>query len=120
MLGGRRCGAVPDAPTDPPYRPALEALQERQVPSTLTVTSPLDSGSGSLRAAVSQANFDAAHGQSDTITFAERLNGQSPRSRAEGDTCSYWNKVRHHGSGSCCHKAIGNPDNASACRSSAR
>jgi predicted outer membrane repeat protein len=61
----------------PPFRPALEGLEQRQVPSTLVVSNILDSGPGSLRAAVSQANTDAAHGKSDTITFAGRLKGKT-------------------------------------------
>ena len=53
--------------TRPAFRPQLEALEGRDVPSTLTVTNTLDDGStGSLRWAVGQAN---AHAGGDTITF---------------------------------------------------
>jgi hypothetical protein len=52
-------------------RPTLEALEDRWVPSTLTVLNNLDSGAGSLRAEIA-----AAH-NSDTIVFASRLNGQT-------------------------------------------
>jgi hypothetical protein len=45
------------------FRPALEMLEDRCVPSTLTVTNTLDSGDGSLRADVT-----AAH-KGDTIVF---------------------------------------------------
>jgi hypothetical protein len=45
-------------------RPTLEALEQRGVPSTLTVNSTADSGIGSLRAAL-----NAAH-SGDTINFA--------------------------------------------------
>src|SRR6516164_4401425 len=45
------------------FRPALELLEDRLVPSTLTVTNTLDSGAGSLRADVT-----AAH-KGDTIVF---------------------------------------------------
>src|SRR5262245_16512832 len=45
----------------------LETLEDRVVPSTITVTNLADSGAGSLRAAIAQAN--AASGQ-DTINFA--------------------------------------------------
>src|SRR5262245_57690809 len=45
------------------FRPRLEALEGRDVPSTLTVTSSLDYGPGSLRYEISQANTG------DTIVF---------------------------------------------------
>src|SRR6516162_4900674 len=56
------------------FRPLLETLEDRWVPSTLTVTNTLDSGAGSLRAAVAIAN---AAKTSDTIVFAPSLNGQT-------------------------------------------
>src|SRR5437773_8903835 len=55
----------------PTFRPTLQALEDRWVPSTLTVLNNLDSGTGSLRAAIA-----AAH-PSDTIVFAPSLNGQT-------------------------------------------
>jgi hypothetical protein len=58
--------------TAPPrFRPSLESLNDRWVPSTLTVQNNLDSGTGSLRAAIA-----AAH-SGDTIGFAPSLNGQT-------------------------------------------
>jgi hypothetical protein len=45
------------------FRPRLEALEHRCLPSTLTVTSNLDYGPGSLRYEISQANTG------DTIVF---------------------------------------------------
>jgi hypothetical protein len=45
------------------FRPRLEALEDRCVPSTLTVTNAADSGPGSLRYEISQANTG------DTIVF---------------------------------------------------
>jgi parallel beta-helix repeat protein len=50
-------------------QPQLEALEERCVPATLTVTNLLDSGSGSLRAQVAAAN------PGDIINFARGLSG---------------------------------------------
>jgi hypothetical protein len=57
--------------------PRLESLEERAVPSTLTVTNLNDSGSGSLRAAV------AAASSGDTITFASALSGTITLSSGE-------------------------------------
>jgi len=53
------------------WRPRLEILEDRVLPSTLTVSNNLDSGPGSLRAAIT----DASSG--DTIRFAANLNGQT-------------------------------------------
>src|SRR4051812_14239999 len=55
-----------------PHRPrtprlAVEVLDDRCLPSTFTVTNLLDSGAGSLRAAVAAAN---ANPGADTIDFA--------------------------------------------------
>src|SRR5947209_3927714 len=55
----------------PAFRPTLEALEDRWVPSTLTVLNNLDSGAGSLR-----ADIAAAH-NGDTIVFAPSLAGQT-------------------------------------------
>jgi hypothetical protein len=53
------------------FLPRLETLEGRDVPSTLTVTNPLDKGAGSLRDAISKAK------DGDTIVFASSLNGQT-------------------------------------------
>src|SRR6187397_2300382 len=55
-----------------PHRPrtprlAVEALDDRCLPSTFTVTNLLDTGAGSLRAAVVDANSNPG---ADTIDFA--------------------------------------------------
>ena len=54
-----------------PWAPRLEALEGRLVLSTLTVTNAADSGTGSLRAAISAA------GSGDTIVFASRIDGRT-------------------------------------------
>jgi Right handed beta helix region len=55
----------------PSFRPRLEVLEGRDVPSTLTVTNNLDSGTGSLRAEIAAAK------NGDTNVFAPSLNGQT-------------------------------------------
>ena len=50
----------------------IETLEDRVVPATIPVTSLLDSGAGTLRAAIEQANRAPNH---DTITFARSLAG---------------------------------------------
>jgi len=55
----------------PRFRPQLETLEGRDVPSTLTVLNNLDSGAGSLRAEIAAAKAN------DTIVFAPSLNGQT-------------------------------------------
>src|SRR5262245_8492837 len=66
-------------------RLAVEALEDRTVPSTLFVTSLLDSGAGSLRAAVERANQLRG---SDTIVFtrAGTINLITPLSLTDGST----------------------------------
>jgi hypothetical protein len=53
------------------FVPRLEVLEDRTVPSTLTVTNTLDKGAGSLRDAITKA------GNGDTIVFAPSLDGQT-------------------------------------------
>ncbi len=56
----------------PPCLPQLLPLEDRTLPSTFLVTSLADSGPGSLRQAVLNAN---AHSGADTILFATGLQG---------------------------------------------
>jgi hypothetical protein len=53
------------------FRPQLEALEGRNLPSTLTVMNNLDSGTGSLRAEIAAANAG------DTINFDPSLDGKT-------------------------------------------
>jgi hypothetical protein len=65
---GRTSGAPRKRPR---FRPRLECLEDRWLPSALTVTNNLDSGKGSLR-------FEIAHAaKKDTIVFAPSLDGQT-------------------------------------------
>jgi hypothetical protein len=64
---GRR--PAPSAADRPPFRPELLCLEERALPSTLTVTNLNDSGVGSLRYELAQAQ------NGDVITFAKGLQG---------------------------------------------
>src|SRR6516225_3289874 len=49
------------------FRPQIEVLEGRDVPSTLTVTNNLDSGPGSLRAEIAAAK------SGDTVAFAPSI-----------------------------------------------
>jgi len=59
------------------FRLGLEALEDRLVPASLLVTSPLDflNTPGTLRDAVNQANLDGVQGIADSISFASSLTG---------------------------------------------
>jgi hypothetical protein len=66
-----RQGPGQHRPLAPRFRPRLEALEGRWLPSTLTVTNNLDSGAGSVRAEIAAAK------SGDKIVFAPSLNGQT-------------------------------------------
>src|SRR5262245_9595326 len=83
-LRAMKRNAAPDAPARPGARrtrprriaPRLEALEDRTVPSTLTVTNNLDTGApgdGSLRGEIAAAQ------SGDVINFAPSLLGQTIR-----------------------------------------
>src|SRR5262249_4706187 len=55
----------------PRFRPQLEGLEDRWMPSTFTVLNNLDSGAGSLRADIAKAH------SGDTIVFDSSLAGQT-------------------------------------------
>jgi hypothetical protein len=62
------------------FRPAVEQLEDRTVPSSLVVTTGSDATTHtgfSLRDAIAQANTAAAAGTSDTITFDASLAGST-------------------------------------------
>src|SRR4051794_35238282 len=56
----------------PSLAPLLQRLEERAIPATITVTSPADSGPGTLREAILQAEMTPDR---DTITFAPSVRG---------------------------------------------
>jgi predicted outer membrane repeat protein len=67
----RRWDGLQIRPTTPRSRLQLEALEDRWMPSTLTVTSIADSGAGTLRADIAAAQ------SGDTINFATSLDGKT-------------------------------------------
>ncbi len=68
LSGIRKLAARPSSPRQrSTFRPTLEALEQRWVPSTLTVLNNLDSGAGSLRAAIASAK------SGDAIVFAHSV-----------------------------------------------
>jgi hypothetical protein len=61
---------TPAGSPTPRFRPRLETLERRDVPSTLTVTNNHDGGGGSLRAEIAAAQ------SGDTIVFDPRVDGK--------------------------------------------
>lgn len=67
----------------PRVRPVVEGLETRVLPATYVVTTDADSGSGSLREAVNQANNGGAPpAQPDYITFAPGMAGKTVQLRS--------------------------------------
>jgi hypothetical protein len=67
----------PNLPIATAFRLRLEQLEDRCVPSVNPiVTTPADSGDGSLRDAIQQVNMDSST-DSDTIQFASSLSAQT-------------------------------------------
>src|SRR5262249_44867488 len=66
-IGPRTCRRRPVAG----YRPRVECLEDRSMPSTLTVLNGADTGAGSLRDTIAAAQ------SGDMINFAPSLYGQS-------------------------------------------
>ena len=66
------------------FRPWLETLEDRTVPSTFLVSNLNDSGAGSLRAAVQSANLNPG----STIDFANGLHGTIVLTSGELDLTS--------------------------------
>ena len=75
----RRSGPRP-ARSGLPVLRYLEVLEDRACPSTFTVTNLLDSGAGSLRAAIVAANATPG---ADLINFAPKLHGTITLASAE-------------------------------------
>jgi hypothetical protein len=69
------------------FRPALEALEAREVPAVFFVTNTLDSGNGSLRTAIALANAtpsatsstSTATARSTALTWASSSPASAPR-----------------------------------------
>jgi hypothetical protein len=86
---GRGCGAPRQRAT---FRPRLEALEARDVPSTLKVTNNLDYGPGSLRYEISHANagdtivFDKSAGGTITLYSGELVIDKSLTIKGRGET----------------------------------
>jgi hypothetical protein len=70
-IRSRRRDELQIRPTTPRFRPQLEPLESRWLPSTLTVLNTADNGPGSLRAEIAAAQ------SGDTIVFDPSLAGQT-------------------------------------------
>ena len=86
MLGLTRWLGQPSATRRTPSRLRLEHLEARDVPALFTVTSLLDSGSGSLRDAIAQANNEGVNAGADTIRFDSAIFGNTIGLSTAGDT----------------------------------
>ena len=87
----RRAHRLPSMRAD--FRPSLEALEDRVVPSTLLVTNNADtgvSGDGSLRGEIAAAQ------NGDTIRFAHSLAGQTITLNSELAHVYYFSRENSH------------------------
>lgn len=84
MLGLTRWLSQPARRT--PSRLRLEHLEAREVPAVFVVTNTNDSGAGSLRDAIAQANNESANPGADTIRFDPSLYGTNIFLSTVGDT----------------------------------
>jgi hypothetical protein len=71
MTGRPQNRRIPASKTVPRFRPQLEALEGRIVPSTLTVANNANTGAGSLRTEINLAH------SGDTIVFAPSMAGKT-------------------------------------------
>jgi Putative Ig domain len=67
--GGRSAGRQSLRRRKPSFRPWLEPLEDRQAPAVLSVTTTADSGAGSLRQAILDANDTTTNPGQNTIDF---------------------------------------------------
>jgi hypothetical protein len=72
LRGARASSRVRPSKGPPRFRPQFLRLEDRALPSTYTVLNLADSGSGSLRQAISDAN---THAGPDVVRFAPGLHG---------------------------------------------
>src|ERR1700692_263154 len=74
LFRSKHPGSSSAKPKSNRYRPCLEMLEDRVVPTTILVNNVLDSGPNSLRAAITQTNLNAGPDEIDfTVTGTIQL-----------------------------------------------